>query len=97
MIGVAARGCFRWGSVRWFTHRCFFGKQGLSIRAVALASVVPLAPAIIFGNFTELRLFNEFIPIMACLLATTMVPPDRPNVGNAGAGAFWRCLLRRLR
>ena len=49
-------------------------RQNLCMRLVLLASVVPLVPLLFLGNFTELRAFNEFIPVMACLLATTMIP-----------------------
>ena len=39
-------------------------------RYVVLLSVIPLVPAVTLGNLTEIRAFTEFVPLMACALAT---------------------------
>jgi hypothetical protein len=49
-----------------------FAIPSLSSRArFALGfSVIPLVPLLILGNLTEIRIFTEFVPLMACALAT---------------------------
>jgi hypothetical protein len=45
-------------------------KQNIETRFVFISSIFPLMPALILGNFTELRIYNEFIPITSCILAS---------------------------
>ena len=51
-----------------------------------------------YRNVMRGREILEFLSVLNChKLTVSWVPPDRSNVGNAGGGAFWRCLLQRLR
>ena len=50
-----------------------FARLSLTTRAVVVASILPLAPLIFVGNFfTELRIYNEYVPLMACVLAVLL-------------------------
>jgi hypothetical protein len=45
--------------------------QSLSVKLVILMSIIPLVPLLLFANFiTEIRVWNEYIPLFACLLAS---------------------------
>jgi hypothetical protein len=48
-------------------------RAGKEARAVLLFSAIPLAPALVMGNITETRLYNEFIPIWAYFLTFVLI------------------------
>jgi hypothetical protein len=51
-----------------------FRSQSLRTRALVIISIVPLFPLVFVGNFfTELRIYNEYVPLLACLLASVVM------------------------
>lgn len=82
-----------WGSFQQFVATGFgvvfylpfvFKSQSLRTRAVVVGSIFPLFPLVFVGNFfTELRIYGEYIPLMACLLATTIAWFTREQIAKS--------------
>lgn len=44
-----------------------------ALKALAVSSLLPLAPLLVVGNPTELRIFNEFVPLLSLGLGVVVV------------------------
>lgn len=69
-----------------------FTSQSRTTRAIIVISAIPAIPLFLYGNyFTEIRVWNEFIPLFACLLATVIAwsaegaRPERAREEKAAA------------